>query len=139
LFEQVELLGAQLGVHLRKTSNMATGTRQTLNIARADRIAVSDEHDRDGFCPLLGRRRFWGRESDDQVYVETEEFAGQRRQPVEVTVRRAVLDDNISAADPPQLGEPLVECGHPFCDRRQPRQKTQSVNLRLSRDGRGGN
>ena len=139
LLEKVELLGAQLRVHLRKTGNMPARMCQTVNIARPDRIAVNDEYDRHGFCHFLPRGRFCGREGDDQVYVETDEFGGQRRQPVEVTVRRAVLDDNISAADLPQLGEPLVECGHPFCDRRQPPQKTQSVNLRLGRDGRGGN
>ena len=95
------MLGAQLGVHLRKTGDMAAGVRKTLDITRPDRIAMNDEHDRNGSRCFFGRRRFWGGESDDQVYFETDEFGGERWQPVKVPVSRAVLDDDVAAADPP--------------------------------------
>ena len=88
---------------------MAAGMRQTLDITRADRIAVNHEHDRDVSRHFLGHRRFRGRESDDQVYFETDEFGCERRQPVKVSVRRAVLDDDVLAPNPTQLGEPLVK------------------------------
>ena len=63
---------------------MAAGMRQTLDVAHCDRVTVHDEYNRDVSRHFLGRRRFRGRKSDDQIDFKTDEFGGERRQPVEM-------------------------------------------------------
>ena len=75
--EQVELLRAEFGVHLRETGDVAAGMRQALDITRSDWIAVNDEHDRDVSGHFLSRCRFGRRESDDQVYFKVDELEGR--------------------------------------------------------------
>ena len=93
--------------------------RQALYIAHSNRVAVNDEDDRDIPREFLGRGGFRRREGDDQIYLKTDEFGGQRWQPIEMPVSRAVLYDEILATDPPQLGQALIERRRPLSDRRQ--------------------
>ena len=58
------------------------------------------------FSGLSGRRVH----RDDDIHIETDEFGGERRETVSLTLRVSVLDADALSFDPSEVPETLSEC-----------------------------
>jgi len=53
--------------------------------------------------------RSWGRVRYEDVHLEPDQLGREVGQPVELTVRKSILDDDIPILDPPEFAQPLPE------------------------------
>src|SRR5262245_30007856 len=90
--------------------------RETGDEARRDRVVAAGKDDRRRGGGAL--RRVCCKvpaACDNQVDPTADEFGGQRRQPIILTLRPAVLDCHVLALDITSLFEALSERGHVCC------------------------
>src|SRR5262245_26761412 len=75
--EHLEPFRAQLGQHLGHAGDVAAGFGQAGHVARADRIAVSGEHDWNGYGRLPGCSRLRCGHREDDVHVQAHKFGSK--------------------------------------------------------------
>ena len=95
----------------RKTGGVATGPRQALDEARADRIGDMHEHDRHGAGRLQQRPQRGAASGQDDVRCERDQFRRVSANAISIARAPAVFDPHVAADAPAQLLQPLRERG----------------------------
>jgi hypothetical protein len=92
--------------------NVAARPVEACDDAGLDRVAGGREHDRNGRGRGLGgAHRVVPADCSNRRHLESHQLGRERRQPRNVTLRRAVDDRQIAALDKSGFGKALAECG----------------------------
>src|SRR5499433_683213 len=110
LFEQLQVLGAQLQTLVRPSRNVAPGTCQATHDSAPYWIggkAHDDWYRRGGLLRGKGGRSARG---GDQVHLQTDEFGGERGETIRFPLSEPDLKNDVLARDPAEVAESLLEC-----------------------------
>src|SRR5262249_18121611 len=110
LFEQLQVLGAQLQTLVRPSGNVAPGTCQATNDSAPYWIggkAHDDWYRRGGQLRGKGGRSARG---GDEVRLQTDEFEGERGEAICFPLGEPDLKNDVLAGDPAEVAESLLEC-----------------------------
>jgi hypothetical protein len=91
----------QISVSVRQPGEVATGAGESLDKSRSDWIGFTQEYDGDRVRGLLGSGSAAGWHRNEDIDIETDEFRGQRGQPLEPTSRVSLLDDGVGTFQVP--------------------------------------
>src|SRR5262249_29602923 len=84
--------------------------RQGRDEPEPNRIVTTGNHDDgDRLGGVLGCCGCWQRLRYDDVHLEPDQLCREVGQPVELTLRISIVDDNILTLNPPALTQPLPE------------------------------
>src|SRR5215470_2904170 len=100
-----------------KAGDVGTWTGQARHKPHADWIVCSDEDDRYGGGDFLGRYHSRRARRDQDVDLESHEVICEMRKLIKASIREAVLEDQVSALDVPELSQPLDKRVDPFLGR----------------------
>src|SRR6516165_7109260 len=123
----------------RQAGDVAPWARQTCDQAGTDRVAETNEDDRDYCCDLLCRNCGWGSLGDNDIDLESDELCSDFAVAFVASLRPANLDCVGSVLDPAKLAQSLHKGGDPsaLCRRCGAAHEPDSRELyRLLRDRR---
>jgi hypothetical protein len=125
LLEQLQLFGdalqARVAGHPR---DIPAWARKARDEADADGVANGNHDDGDRLGGVLCCRYSLRPERYDDVHLEPHQLGRQVGQPVDPTLRKSIVDDNILALNPPEFAQLLperVEQGRPIRRGRRPK------------------
>ena len=104
LLEQLEPFGRQLEVPVEEPGDVSPWPSETGNEAQRNRVVVDPRHD-DGD---LGCRSFRGTSSglggrDDHIHLESDQFGGEARKSIVLSLGAPELDGDVLTTDVPSL------------------------------------
>jgi hypothetical protein len=98
--QELELLPDEtFGHHCREPAHIATRMRQALHEADRDRVAHSDENERNCRSTDVDRDRVWRSVSDDDLWAKRDELSHERWDLLVPALRVTILDLEISTHD----------------------------------------
>src|SRR6516165_8966584 len=97
----------------RQAGDVAPWARQTCDQAGTDRVAETNEDDRDYCCDLLCRNCGWGSLGDNDIDLESDELCSDFAVAFVASLRPANLDCDGSVLDPAKLAQSLHKGGDP--------------------------
>ena len=89
--------------------DVAARPREARDESEPAGIAHDRHDDRDRRGGVLGCRRCRRRPRYDDVHLETNQLGREFGQPVESTIGKSIVDDDILALNPPEFAQPLPE------------------------------
>ncbi len=98
---------------VRQASNVPTRMGETGDEPGADGIGLTDEHDGDLARDFLGFESAPGRCRNDNIDSETDELGGERVEPLDLSRRISLLDDDVLTLDIPKLSKPVAKGSDP--------------------------
>src|SRR4029453_7917658 len=110
LLEQLQPLSSQLRDDACQPCDVATGPRQALDEPSSNGVSRRRHNDRDGRGSLLGSQGIRIKGCDDNVWLETDEIGGEIREALDSTLCITVLNPDVLALNPSEVGETLSEC-----------------------------
>src|SRR5215471_16968612 len=109
LFEQLQVLGAQLQTLVRPSGNVAPGTCQATNDSAPYWIggkAYDDWYRHGGLLRSKGGR---GARGGNEVHLQTDEFGGERGEAIRFPLGEPNFKRNVLALNPAEVAEPTLE------------------------------
>ena len=82
-----------------RACDISSWPREAGHKSVSDRVAHSSDYDRDRGGRLLRSTARGRSQCDDEVDLETDQFGRQTREPLDLPVRRSVLNDDVPTLD----------------------------------------